>query len=146
MVPALTSVITQVTRWLIPSPVRQGHNRGSMPYELEDVLTDGYFGPKGFGSDAATGLIALVSETIWEDWESFSVKLNPAQDQYPTIAIQNPTTSKITEGTTEEYMTRFRSSMAWNELAKAVARYTRYNLVEKFMVPFNDPEYSVSKV
>ena len=145
-VPALTSVMTQVTRWLIQSPKRQGESRGSMPYKLEDVLTAQYFTIKGFSNDAASKLIALVSELSWEDWEHFSVKLNPKLDQYPTVAIQNPTTSKVTEGTIDKYMTRFKSNMAWNTLAREVARYTGYQLVEPFMRPFNSPEYSVSKV
>ncbi|KAG7007172.1 hypothetical protein G7Y79_00011g030700 [Physcia stellaris] len=141
-VPALTSVMTQVTRWPTQSPKRHGDSRGSMPYELEDVLTAQYFDIKGFSNDAASGLIALVSELIWEDWEHFSVKLNPKLDQYPIVAIQNPTTSKVTEGTTDEYMTRFKSNMVWNTLAREVARYTGYQLVEPFMRPFNNPEYS----
>ena len=76
-VPALTSVMTQVTRWLIPSPKRTGLDRGEIAYELEDVLSQQYFDQRGFSSDAATGLISLVSELIWEEWETFSVKQNP---------------------------------------------------------------------
>ena len=53
---------------------------------------------------------------------------------------------EVTEGTTDEYMTRFKSNMVWNTLAREVARYTGYQLVEPFMRPFNNPEYSVSKV
>ena len=117
-----------------------------MAYELEDVLSQQHVDQRGFSSDAATGLISLASELIWEEWESFSVKQNPKQDQYPIVAIQNPTTSKVTEGTTNEYLSRFKSNIAWNTLAREVARYTRYNLVEPFMRPFNNPEYSVSKV
>ena len=117
-----------------------------MPWELREVLAQQYFDIRGFGSDAAAGLISLVSELIWQEWDSFSVKFNPKQDQYPTVAIQNPTASKVTEGTTDEYLSRFKPNMAWNTLAREVARYTRYNQVEPFMRPFNNPEYSVSKV
>lgn len=144
-VPALRSVMSQVIRWLIPSP-ESTTSRNAIALEVVDVLGHWFFEVKGFERPEASAeeLVNLVAESIFEDIQSFSPKMTPSFDSYPTVATKNPTSGKTSTTTLEEYVTRFRTNMAWHSLAKSVARFVSYKLEEGFMKAFNNPNYVVS--
>lgn len=68
-VPALRAVINQVVRWLIPSP-ETSSTRSSTPYDMKQVLKDGFFEPKGFEHPALAveKLISLVRDRTLRSW------------------------------------------------------------------------------
>lgn len=142
---ALRSVMRQVIRWLIPSP-ESATSRNAMALEVVDVLVHGFLEVNGFERPEASAeeLVNLVSDCIFEEIRSFSPIVIPSFDSYPTVATKNPTSGKTSTTTPEEYITRFRTNMAWHGFAKSVARFVRYKLEEGFMKAFNDLNYIVS--
>jgi len=101
-----------------------------MALEVVDVLVHGFFEIKGFerSSSSAKELPNLVPESIFDEIHSFPPKMTPSLNSYPTVATKNPTSGRTSTTTPEEYVTRFRTNMAWHGLAKSVARFVSYNL------------------
>lgn len=90
-------------------------------------------------------MIHLVAKHVFDDVRHFAPKLKPGYDNYPTVAIRDPSSDKVREIEETEYCKRFRTSWSWFSLAKMVARFTLYNLKAGFMVAFNEPAYQVSQ-
>ena len=143
----MRSTMSQVLRWLLPSP-HLAKNRYALKKDLCEVSHRDFFVVKRFEhpSAAAKNLIRLVGHIVSKDVTNFSPKSRPQFDSYPTFATKDPSTGKVRKVSEDEYMSRFRGSWAWTHLAKSVARYVRYKFEEPFMKVFNDPDYHVSKI
>ena len=131
-VPVVRSVIAQVVRLLVPSPT-PAEVRYAMSEEVEDVLAIQFFIPNHFrnSNTCARDLVHSVANTCMDNVEHFSPKVNPDFDSYPTVIVRNPASNKTAPPITEEeYMTRFRTNGAWHNLAKVVAQFVRYKLVQ----------------
>ncbi len=148
-VPAVRAVSAQVLRWLVPAPedaqLRTG-NRYSARQEMQGILVRNFFDPEGFVDPplCASVFMKYVIESVFAEVTSFAPKSRPDYENYPTIVVQDTTSTK--ENIIDEvgYMVRFRESWAWAALAKSVAYLTRCKLKQSFMRVFNNPDHQVS--
>lgn len=81
-----------------------------------------------------------MAQVVFDHVEFLSPKLNKPLDNYPTVTIKVKEDKENNESE-KDYLKRFRVHYYWFHLAKSVARYVDYDLVESFMRPFNDPNY-----
>ena len=122
---------------MIPSP-KLASSKAANRTELSKVLSNHFFQCRNFNhpNKAASNLINLVAETVFNNITSFAPKTNPLMEGNPSVVVQPPTTNKEPRTRVDRCMKYFQNSWDWHSPVKLVSPYCSYHLEEEIMQDF----------